>query len=219
MGALPASRKHAAARAMQAPPPAYPAMTIGLLGGSFNPAHAGHRHISEFALKRLSLDRVWWLVTPANPLKPRGGLAPLQKRLAGARRQACHPRIDVTGFEAAQPDAYTVNTLDFLARRYPATRFVWLMGADALAGFQHWRDWRRIARQVPIAVLDRPGYRFAALASPPACALARSRIDESDAAGLARLNPPAWAFLTLPLSGVSSTALRNNPVQSARPAE
>lgn len=214
MGSVPSSKKPAAARAMKAPPPAYPGMTIGLLGGSFNPAHAGHRHISETALKRLSLDRLWWLVTPANPLKPRRDLAPLETRIAGARRQAAHPRIDVTAFEAARPDVYTVNSLDFLIRRYPGTRFVWLMGADALAGFHHWRNWRRIARQVPIAVLDRPGYRFAALSSPAACTLSQSRMEEGDAAGLARLSPPAWAFLTLPLSALSSTLLRDNPVQS-----
>ena len=214
MGSVPTSEKQAPARAMKAPPPAYPSMTIGLLGGSFNPAHEGHRHISETAMKRLSLDRIWWLVTPANPLKPRRDFAPLETRLAAAYRQAAHPRIDVTAFEAARPDAYTVNSLDFLIRRYPATRFVWLMGADALAGFHNWRDWRRIARQVPIAVLDRPGYRFAALSSRAANTLARNRMDESDAAGLARLSPPAWALLTLPLSALSSTFLRNNPVQS-----
>lgn len=201
-------------RAMKVPPPAFPGMTIGLLGGSFNPAHEGHRHISETALKRLSLDRVWWLVTPANPLKPRRDLAPLETRLAGARRQAEHPRIDVTAFEAARPDAYTVNSLDFLIRRYPGTRFVWLMGADALAEFHNWRDWRRIAHQVPIAVFDRPGYRFDALSSRAANALSRNRMDEGDAAGLAKLSPPAWVLLTLPLSGLSSTFLRDNPVQS-----
>ncbi len=183
-------------------------MKIGLLGGSFNPAHEGHLHISRTALQRLGLDRVWWLVTPANPLKARTDLKPHQTRLNQAEALVDHPRIDITGFEAARPDAFTVNTLGFLARRYPATHFVWLMGADALAGFHRWRGWRQIASQVPIAVLDRPGYRFAALASPAAQFLARDRIDEGDAAGLALLDPPAWALLTLPLSGVSSAELR-----------
>jgi nicotinate-nucleotide adenylyltransferase len=183
-------------------------MTIGLLGGSFNPAHAGHRHISEIALKRLGLDRVWWLVTPGNPLKDHGQLAPLGKRLEQARKLARHPRIDVTAFEAGLPDTYTVNTLRFLARRFPGTRFVWLMGADGLAGFHRWRDWRGIAYRVPMAIFDRPGYRFAALSSRGAHVLASSRVDDSDAAGLAALRPPAWALLALPLSPLSSTALR-----------
>jgi nicotinate-nucleotide adenylyltransferase len=190
------------------PPPACAAVRIGLLGGSFNPAHEGHLHISEFALKRLRLDRVWWLVTPANPLKERRELAPLADRLAGACHLARHPRIEVTAFEAARPDAYTINTVRFLTARYPATRFVWLMGADALAGFHLWRDWRGIAARVPLAVFDRPGYRYAACASRAAHALARDRLDESDAGGLADLLPPIWAFLTLPLSPVSSTELR-----------
>lgn len=159
-------------------------------------------------MKRLGLDRVWWLVTPANPLKPRRDLKPFDARLAQARAMARHPRIDVTGFEAARPDAYTVNTLRFLARRYPGTRFVWLMGADSLAGFHRWRDWRGIAALLPLAVVDRPGHRFPALASRAAHALAAARLDESEAASLVRLRPPVWTFLTLPLSPVSSTALR-----------
>lgn len=196
------------AQGMLRPPPAFPGMAIGLLGGSFNPAHEGHRHISQAAMKRLGLDRVWWLVTPANPLKPRRDLKPFEARLAQARATARHPRIAVTGFEAARPDAYTVNTLRFLTRRYPGTRFVWLMGADSLAEFHRWRDWRTIAALAPMAVLDRPGCRFAALASRAARALAGARIDESEATALPRFRPPVWTFLTLPLSPVSSTELR-----------
>lgn len=183
-------------------------MTIGLLGGSFNPAHAGHLHISRMALKRLGLDRVWWLVTPGNPLKGRRDLAPLPQRLATAVAVANDPHIDVTGFEAARPDAFTVNTLRFLTRRYPGTRFVWLMGADNLAGFHRWRNWRKIARLAPVSVLDRPGYRFAARASRAAAVLARAYLDESDAVGLAGHRPPAWTLLSVPLSAASSSRIR-----------
>ncbi len=183
-------------------------MTVGLLGGSFNPAHAGHLHISQMALKRLVLDRIWWLVTPGNPLKGRHDLAPLAERLANAVAVANDPRIDVTGFEADRPDAFTANTLRFLVRRYPATRFVWLLGADNLAGFHRWREWKKIARLAPIAVLDRPGYRYAARASRAATVLARTSLDESDAAGLAGRSPPAWTFVTVPLTPASSSAIR-----------
>ncbi|GAB4233749.1 MAG: nicotinate-nucleotide adenylyltransferase [Methyloligellaceae bacterium] len=189
-------------------PPAAPGMRIGLLGGSFNPAHAGHLHISRRALARLALDQLWWLVTPGNPLKPRSDLAPLSTRLAQAARLARHPRIRVIGFEARRPDAFTVNSLHFLKQRYRATHFVWVMGADALAGFHRWRRWRTIFRLCPIAVMDRPGYRFAAIASQAAHYAARYRVDESDAPGLALLQPPAWCFLTLPLCPLSSTQIR-----------
>lgn len=183
-------------------------MTVGLLGGSFNPAHQGHLAISREALRRLRLDRLWWLVSPGNPLKDPGELEPLDERLDGARRLARHPRIDVTGFEAALPDAYSRHTIAYLQARFPATRFVWVMGADNLASLDRWLDWPGIFAALPIAVLDRPGYRFRALAGPAARRFERARIDESDAAGLARRAPPAWAFLTLPLSPQSSTALR-----------
>ena len=183
-------------------------MAVGLLGGSFNPAHDGHLAISLHALARLGLDRVWWLVSPGNPLKDKAGLKPLKTRLCQARTMARSPKIDVTGFEAGLPDAYTRHTLEHLQGRFPATRFVWLMGADNLAGFQHWVDWRGIFHAVPIAVLDRPGYRFKALAGPAARSFAHARIDEGDAAGFAGLQPPVWTFLTLPLSPQSSTAIR-----------
>lgn len=198
------------ARPLLRPPLATPQMRIGLLGGSFNPAHEGHRHISRVALKRLNLDRIWWLVSPANPLKQRRELAPLAERVAKAYSVANHPRIEVTAFEAARPDAYTVSTLRFLTRRHPSTRFVWLMGADSLAGFHRWRDWRRLAALAPFGVLDRPGYRYRALASRAARALAPARLDETDARGLADFRGPAWTFLTLPLSSLSSTQLRRD---------
>lgn len=190
------------------PPPAYPGMTIGLLGGTFDPPHDGHMHISEVALKRLGLDRLWWLVTPGNPLKDRADMTKFKKRLKKARKFARHPRIDVTGFEAARGSAYTAQTLAFLVERYPAVRFIWVMGADNLASFHKWHLWREIASTMPIAVVDRPGYRLPALSSPAAHVFSRYRVEESDAAGLYRYRAPAWTMLTLPLSFLSSTELR-----------
>jgi nicotinate-nucleotide adenylyltransferase len=187
-------------------PMAAPNMRIGLLGGSFNPAHAAHRQISLAALKRLRLDQVWWLVSPSNPLKAK---APdLETRIAIAREVAHHPKIVVTGFEAGRNSAYTVDTIRFLRRRYPAVNFVWLMGADNLVSFHRWRAWETLFRLVPIAVLDRPGYRLKARASRAAQHFALAALDETDAPGLPGMEPPAWAFLTLPLSSLSSTRLR-----------
>ena len=183
-------------------------MAVGLLGGSFNPPHDGHLAISLQALARLRLDRMWWLVTPGNPLKPKDDLAELGDRLAKAEALARDPRIEVTGFEAGLSDAYTCNTLRYLRQRRRGVNFVWLMGADNLKGFHNWRDWREIFHLAPIAVLDRPGYRLAGLTSPAARAFARYRIDQNDAAGLARLAPPVWTFLTTRLSPSSSTAIR-----------
>lgn len=193
-------------------PMAMPNMRIGLLGGSFNPAHEGHRHISLVALKRLGLDQVWWLVSPGNPLKDTSKAPDLGARAVAARAIAHHPRIVVTGFEAARGSAYTIDTLRFLKRRFPSVDFVWLMGADNLAQFHHWRGWEELFGMVPIALLDRPGFRLKARASKAAQRFASAAIDESDAGGLAQLAPPAWTMLTLPLSGLSSTALRGgNP--------
>ena len=181
-------------------------MRIGLLGGSFNPAHEAHREISLTALKRLGLDRVWWLVTPGNPLKDPSKLADLESRVEAARKMAKHPRIEVTGFAAGS--AYTVDLLAELKRRFPGVNFVWLMGADNLAQLHRWRAWEEIFAAVPIAVLDRPGLRLKARASKAALRFALYQVDESDAGGLARLEPPAWTILTHRLSPLSSTALR-----------
>jgi nicotinate-nucleotide adenylyltransferase len=187
-------------------PMAAPNMRIGLLGGSFNPAHAAHRQISLAALKRLRLDQVWWLVSPSNPLKAK---APgLETRITIAREVAHHPKIVVTGFEAGRNSAYTVDTIRFLKRRYPSVNFVWLMGADNLVSFHRWRSWETLFRLVPIAVLDRPGYRLKARASLAAQHFASAAVDETDAPGLPGMEPPAWALLTLPLSSLSSTRLR-----------
>ncbi len=130
----------------------------GLLGGSFNPAHGGHRSISLLAMHALGLDALWWLVSPGNPLKPVAGMAPLRARLASAQRMARGTRIRATAIETSLGTRYTVDTLRALVRRHPDRRFVWLMGADNLAQFHRWRDWRGIARAMPIAVIARPGY-------------------------------------------------------------
>jgi nicotinate-nucleotide adenylyltransferase len=189
-------------------PMAAPNMRIGLLGGSFNPAHAAHRQISLAALKRLRLDQVWWLVSPSNPLKAKTKTPDIETRIAVAREVARHPKIVVTGFEAGRNSAYTVDTIRFLKRRYPSVKFVWLMGADNLVSFHRWRSWETLFRLVPIAVLDRPGYRLKARASRAAQHFASAALDETDAPGLPGMEPPAWAFLTLPLSSLSSTRLR-----------
>lgn len=190
-------------------PPHADGLRIGLLGGSFNPAHAAHRDISVFAMKRLRLDRVWWLVSPGNPLKDVSALPALGARLAMARRIAAHPRIDVSSIEAAFNTRYTIDTLASLLGRCRNVRFVWLMGADNLGQFHRWKEWQAIAGLVPIAVMDRPTASLGALASPAAQALARYRIDESRAAVLADLAPPAWVFLHGLKSPLSSTAIRN----------
>ncbi len=189
-------------------PPVAPGLRIGLYGGSFDPAHAGHRHVSRMALARLRLDRLWWLVTPGNPLKDGRGRAPLCARVAAAQAVAAHPRIAVTGFEAEIASVHTLATLRYLRARLPGARFVWIMGADSLASFHCWRGFRAIAGLVPIAVIDRPGHTLSAPHAPAAQALARWRVDERDAPTLADRAPPAWTFLHGPRSSLSSTALR-----------
>ena len=184
-------------------------MRIGLLGGSFNPPHVAHRAISLFAIKRLKLDRVWWLVTPGNPLKDQDGLRDLNERTAAARRMANDPRIDVSCLESVIGTRYTVDTISYLRRRASGLRFVWIMGADNLAQFHHWQNWRRIASEVPIAVIDRPPQSFRALAAPAAQALRRYRLPENQAVRLADQRAPAWVFLTGMKLNLSSTGLRN----------
>jgi nicotinate-nucleotide adenylyltransferase len=184
-------------------------MRVGLLGGSFNPPHAAHRVISQFAIKRLQLDRVWWLVTPGNPLKEPGALPDPEARANAARKMAGDPRIDVSCLESVIGTRYTVDTVTYLRRRCAGLRFVWIMGADNLAQFHRWKNWRRIASELPIAVIDRPPQSFRALAAPAAQALARYRVPEKDACRLAERRAPAWVFLTGMKSGLSSTGLRN----------
>lgn len=189
-------------------PPHASGQRIGLFGGSFNPPHAGHRAASLFALRRLQLDRVWWLVSPGNPLKDKSELPSLAARLEAAREIARHPRIVVTGFEAAIGTPYTVETISYLKERCRGVQFVWLMGADNLPNFHLWKGWREIAGLVPIAVIDRPGSTLRSLHALSALALARFRLDETCAAGLATKRPPAFVFLHGPRSGLSSTVLR-----------
>jgi len=180
-------------------------MKIGLFGGSFNPPHAAHRAASLLAMKRLGLDRIWWLVSPGNPLKDTSALPPLADRIAAAQRLAAHPRIDVTGLEADIATRYSFDTLQWLRRRLRAVHFVWIMGADNLATFHRWQNWRGIAELVPIAVIDRTG---AVPAGPFADRFSRHRLSEALARRLPTAEPPAWVFLHGLKSPVSSTALR-----------
>jgi len=188
-------------------PHARPGQVIGLLGGSFDPPHAGHLHISREALKRFGLDRLWWLVSPGNPLK-RWGPAPLAERMAAARALIDHPRITVTDFEARAGTRYTAATLAALMQAYPGVRFVWLMGADNLAQFHLWQDWRRIIETVPVGVLARPGQRISARMSPAARIYDQARIAGEHAQGLGRAIAPAWCFVNVPMMDISSTRLR-----------
>lgn len=190
-------------------PPTSPGQRIGLLGGSFDPAHAGHRHISLEALARLELDQVWWLVSPGNPLKNHDRLGALNQRITDAKAVAHHPRIKVTGFEAELGTSFTAETLDFLCGRVRGVHFVWLMGADNLASFDRWRAWRGIMQLMPVAVFDRPGWRYRALGSRAASAFAAVRVPASESRRLPRFAAPAWTFLSIRLSDLSSTALRS----------
>ncbi|WP_296514211.1 nicotinate-nucleotide adenylyltransferase [Rhodopseudomonas sp.] len=190
-------------------PPFTNGMRIGLLGGSFNPPHEAHRAISLFALKRLKLDRIWWLVSPGNPLKDVSALRELDARAAAARAMANDPRIVVSCLESVIGTRYTADTISYLRRHCPAARFVWIMGADNLAQFHRWQSWQRIAAEVAIAVIDRPPTSLRALAAPAARALARRRLPSSAAATLADRQPPAWVFLTGVKSPLSSSGLRN----------
>lgn len=199
---------HAAAPSFLRLPPARPGEAIGLFGGSFNPPHDGHVLVTEIAFRRLGLTRIWWMVTPGNPLKSHGELEALEGRINRSRTLAKDPRIVVTGFEAGWEVAYTAQTLSLLKRRYPHVRFVWLMGADNLGSFHRWQDWRTIAETFPIAIVDRPGSTLLPLSSVAARALSQYRIAETNAGKLAFRKPPAWAFLHGPRSPLSSTALR-----------
>jgi nicotinate (nicotinamide) nucleotide adenylyltransferase/ribosome silencing factor RsfS/YbeB/iojap len=192
---------------------------IGLLGGSFNPAHRGHLHVSLAALRRLDLDEVWWMVSPQNPLKPIAGMAPFAERLGQARRVAAgHQRIRVTDIENRLGGSYyTADTLQKLTRRFPRLRFVWLMGADNLVQLPRWARWTEIFRTVPIAVFDRPSYSQKALAGVAAQRFARSRVPERSARRLAETKPPAWEFFHIPLDRTSATRIRSE--REAKPAQ
>jgi nicotinate-nucleotide adenylyltransferase len=189
-------------------PPHAPGMRIGLFGGTFDPPHRAHLGASLLALKRLHLDRVWWLVTPGNPLKNTNGLAPLAERIAAAQTLTRDPRIAITGFEDALGVRYSYDTVSYLVKRCPGVHFVWIMGADNLRSFHRWQNWRGIARLVPMAVIDRLGPSLYSTGSIAAQALGRARIPESAAPSLAGRRPPAWVFLHGLKSPLSSTALR-----------
>lgn len=188
-------------------PLALPGQRIGLLGGSFDPAHDGHLRLSEEALKRLRLDRVWWLVTPGNPLKAHQP-APMAERIAHARSLIADPRIIVTGIEARLGTRRTIDTVTALQRDCPGVHFVWLMGTDNMVQFSQWARWRDIAARIPIAVMARPGSRLKARVSKAAQVLADSRLPERDAALLATTPPPAWVQVEMPMSKSSSSAIR-----------
>lgn len=181
---------------------------IGLLGGSFNPAHDGHRDISLAALAYLDLDEVWWVVSPQNPLKPVAGMAPFAERLAGARSMAQHPRIRVTDIEARIGTRFTADTLRTLVTRFPGCRFVWLMGADNLAQISSWQDWTRIFHLTPIAVFDRPTYTVKALTALAARRFRRARRREAALKTLPATKAPAWVFVHHRLNPISATAIR-----------
>lgn len=188
-------------------PYAVPGQVVGLLGGSFDPAHEGHVHITRQALARFDLDRVWWLVSPGNPLKAQGP-AGMGRRLDRAQALMRHPRVAVTDIESQLGTRYTAETIRGLRRLYPGVRFVWLMGADNMAQFHLWQDWRWIMEEVPIGVLARPGQRISARMSRAASIYSSARIPGRFGHLLARAEAPAWSFVNAPMSDASSTAIR-----------
>jgi nicotinate-nucleotide adenylyltransferase len=185
-----------------------PGRRIGLLGGSFNPAHRGHLDISRAALRRLGLGQVWWLVSPQNPLKPERGMAPLGQRVTGARRLARGPQFRAGALESALGTVYSADTVTALVRRFPRCRFVWLMGADNLVQISRWKNWETIFRTLPVAVFDRPSYSLRALAAPAARRFAGQRLPEAAARSLAERKPPAWVFVHQRLNPQSATRIR-----------
>ncbi len=192
---------------MQGWPIAVAGQTVGLLGGSFDPAHEGHVHITRAAMRRFRLDHIWWMVSPGNPLKAQGP-APLADRMAQANALMQHPRVQITDIEARLGTRHTAQTLRRLQARYPGVNFVWLMGADNLAQFHRWQDWRWIMDHVPVGVLARPGDRLSARFSHAARVYRASRLPSYAAARLGRSAAPAWCFVDLPLSGLSSSEIR-----------
>lgn len=186
---------------------AYRGQVIGLLGGSFDPPHQGHAHITREALKRFGLDRVWWLVSPGNPLKE-SGPAPMAERIAASRAIMDHPRVEISDFEARAGTRFTAETLKALMKTCPQVRFVWLMGADNLVQLPQWQDWRWIMETVPVGVLARPGDRIRARNSRAARIYASARIKGRRSQELARAEAPAWCFINVPMRDDSSSAIR-----------
>ncbi|PCI48892.1 MAG: nicotinic acid mononucleotide adenylyltransferase [Alphaproteobacteria bacterium] len=181
---------------------------IGLLGGSFNPAHHAHLEISLAALEKLGLDAVWWLVSPQNPLKSGDDMASLKDRMASARAMASDSRIYVTDLESRLGTRYTVDVLDRIIKLLPDSRFIWLMGADNLAQFSRWKDWKKIARTVAFAIFNRPGYSDAVRTSEAAKLFKHHQIPEERAAELSSLKAPAWTFIRDIQNPLSSTEIR-----------
>lgn len=190
---------------------------IGLFGGSFNPPHRGHLAVSVSALRRLRLDWIWWLVSPRNPLKDPSEISDFAERLVAARALVTHPRILVSDLEKRLATRTTAEMLDAIGPILRRGRFVWIMGADSFAGLDRWNDWRVIPAQLPLAVLDRPGFAQAALTSPAARTLARWRLNETEAASLPLRPPPAWVFLRQRHRPESSTAIRRSRQSAPRP--
>lgn len=189
-------------------PPHGAGMRIGLFGGSFNPPHEAHRAVSLLAMKKLQLDRLWWLVTPGNPLKDKSILPSLDERIALAQAMADHPRIDVTGFEAVIGAKYSFDTVAWLLKESPGTHFVWIMGADNLKDFHRWKNWRDIFMMLPIAIVDRGGLSLKAASGPAAISFAKARLPENQASQLPLLPAPAWVYLHGVKSDLSSTQIR-----------
>ncbi|GBQ12483.1 nicotinate-nucleotide adenylyltransferase [Swaminathania salitolerans] len=185
-------------------------ISVGLLGGSFNPAHAGHLQLARYALTHLRLDQVWLMVSPGNPLKSRAGMAPFPDRLATARALADGRRIIATDIEARLGKRYTVETVSLLRLRFPRVRFVWLMGADGLASLTRWRRWRDLALIVPMAIVPRPGSNRTALSGQATHALRHLRVPARQGPVLSRRKGGVWAFLPAPQNGISATALRDS---------
>lgn len=189
-------------------PPFGEGQRIGLFGGSFNPAHRGHVAVALYALKKLKLDWIWWLVAPQNPLKDRGDYADYEERLNQVRRVARHPRFIVSDLEREFGTTTTASLLRKLAPAMAKGHFVWIMGADSFADLHRWNDWTSIVRTVPLAFLARPGYSIRALKGPAALRYGAYRLPNADAALLPETPPPAWVFVPMPLRGESSTAIR-----------
>ena len=181
--------------------------TVGLLGGSFDPPHAGHVHVTQEALKRFGLDQVWWLVSPGNPLKAHGP-APIERRLDASRDIMDHPRVHISDFERQSGTRYTAQTLRMLIRKHRETQFVWLMGADNLASFHKWQDWQWIMENVPVGVIARPGDRISARMSPAASRYRKYRLRGRQAAMLAQTIVPCWCLINVPMINISSSEIR-----------
>lgn len=192
---------------MQGFPVAKKGQVVGLLGGSFDPPHAGHVHISKTALTRFDLDQLWWLVSPGNPLKKRGP-APLGERMQACRAMVKHPKVRVTDVEARLQTRFTAETIQKLIQRYPGVRFVWLMGADNLDQFDRWQDWQWIMETVPIGVMARPGDRISARMSKAARVYRQHKLSGRAASNLGQQEAPSWCFINMPMSDASSTAIR-----------